>query len=107
MDGYFFLTAALTFAFSAGVPDCSTRARAFLAWASSSIGYFRLSGSAKDFVGIAFRAAEESFAMFHLIHRYVSELSQNLLKQERLLVIRMRKTGIPLGPLRKVDWLPL
>jgi hypothetical protein len=69
MDGYFFFTAALTFAFSVGVPDCATRARAFLACASFSIGYFRLSGSAKDFVGSAFRAAPESFAICHPIIR--------------------------------------
>ena len=69
MDGYFFFTAALTLAFSAGVPDCATRERAFLACASFSIGYFRLSGSAKDFVGSAFRAALVSFAMCHLIVR--------------------------------------
>jgi len=69
MDGYFFFTAALTFAFSVGVPDCATRARAFLACASFSIGYFRLSGSAKDFDGSAFRAAPESFAICHPIIR--------------------------------------
>ena len=66
MEGYFFFTAALTLVFSAGVPDCPTRDRAFLACASFSIGYFLLSGSAKDFVGSAFRAALESFAISHL-----------------------------------------
>jgi hypothetical protein len=63
MDGYFFFTAALTLAFSAGVPDCATRERAFLPCASFSIGYLRLSGSAKDFAGSAFRAAVVSFAI--------------------------------------------
>lgn len=67
MEGYRFFTADLTLAFSAGVPDCETRERAFLACASFSIGYFRLSGSAKDLVGSAFRAAGESFAICVLI----------------------------------------
>jgi hypothetical protein len=63
MEGYFFFTAALTFAFSAGVPERETRDRAFFACVSSSIGYFRLLGSAKDLVGSAFRSAPESFAI--------------------------------------------
>jgi hypothetical protein len=67
IEGYFFFTARFTLAFSAGVPDCETRDNAFLACASFSIGYFRLSGSAKDLVGSAFRAAVESFALCDLI----------------------------------------
>lgn len=66
-EGYFFLTALLTLLFSAGVPNWETRDNAFLACASFSIGYFRLSGSAKDFVGISLRAAVESFAICDLI----------------------------------------
>jgi len=63
MEGYFFFTARLTFVFSAGVPNCDTRDKAFLACASFSIGYFLLSGSAKDFVGSFFRAVLDSFAI--------------------------------------------
>jgi hypothetical protein len=63
MEGYFFLTARLTLVFSEGVPNCETRDKAFFACASFSIGYFRLSGSAKDFVGRSLRAVVESFAM--------------------------------------------
>jgi hypothetical protein len=59
--------AARTFAFSASVPDCETRDRAFFACTSFSFGYFRLSGSAKDLAGSAFRAAPESFAICHLV----------------------------------------
>jgi hypothetical protein len=62
-EGYFFLTAALTFVFSAVVPDWETRDKAFFAWALFSIGYLRLSGSAKDLAGISFRASVESFAI--------------------------------------------
>jgi hypothetical protein len=67
MEGYFFFTARLTSVFSAGVPNWETRDNAFLAWASFSIGYFRLSGSAKDFVGNSLRAVVESFAICVLI----------------------------------------
>lgn len=69
MEGYFFFTARLTFAFSVGVPDRETRDKAFLACASFSIGYFRLSGSAKSLVGIAFLWAVESFGIGDLFCR--------------------------------------
>lgn len=67
MEGYFFLTARLTLIFSADVPNCETRDKAFFACASFSMGYFRLSGSAKDLAGISLRSVVESFAMFDLI----------------------------------------
>jgi hypothetical protein len=37
-DGNFFSTARLTFDFSPSVPNCATRASAFLAWLMSGIG---------------------------------------------------------------------
>jgi hypothetical protein len=67
MEGYFFFTACLTLVFSAGAPNCETRDKAFLACASFSIGYLRLSGSAKDLAGNSFRAVVESFAICDLI----------------------------------------
>jgi hypothetical protein len=68
MEGYFLFTARFTFVFSADVPNRETRDKAFLACASFSIGYFRLSGSAKDFAGSSFLAVVESFAIFDLIY---------------------------------------
>jgi hypothetical protein len=61
------LTAALTLVFSAVVPDWETRDNAFFACALFSIGYLRLSGSAKDLAGISFRSSVESFAIWHPI----------------------------------------
>jgi hypothetical protein len=77
IDGYFLFTALFTFAFSAGVPDCATRDRAFRACASSSIGYFRLSGSANAFAGSAFRLAPVSFAMYHLARKIIWPIIAN------------------------------
>jgi hypothetical protein len=56
---YFSFTAALTFAFSSGLPCWLTRAFAFWAWLLSSIGY-RRPGSAKDFSGSLLRSLEVS-----------------------------------------------
>jgi hypothetical protein len=95
MDGYFFFTAALTLAFSAGVPDCATRERAFLACASFSIGYFRLSGSAKDLAGSAFRAALVSFAICHLIIRNETLSTASLLETISAGNRGMHKADIP------------
>jgi hypothetical protein len=69
MEGYFFFTARRTLAFSAGVPNCETRDKAFLACVSFSIGYFLLSGSANDFEGISFRAVVDSFAIAYLFSK--------------------------------------
>jgi hypothetical protein len=55
--------AALALVFSAVVPDWETRDKTFFAWALFSIGYLRLSGSAKDLAGISFHAPVESFAI--------------------------------------------
>jgi hypothetical protein len=62
MEGYFFFTARLTLALSAGVPDWATRDKALRACALSSIGYFFVSGSANDLTGRLFRFLPESFA---------------------------------------------
>jgi hypothetical protein len=61
------LTAALTLVFSAVVPDWETRDKAFFACALFSIGYLRLSGSAKDLAGISFRDLVVSLAIWHPI----------------------------------------
>jgi|SRR5690348_4720697 len=69
MSGNLRWTAALTSAFSAGVPNCDTRANAFLACASSGIGYFPLPPypffvfTAKSLFGKRSFAFRESFAM--------------------------------------------
>lgn len=72
IEGYFFFTARLTFDFSSDVPNRETRAKAFRACASFSIGYFRLSGSAKEVAGSSFRVRVESFAICNLILDVVS-----------------------------------
>ena len=56
MLGKRFLTAALTFFCSAGVPFWATRARALRACALSGIGYLRFPGSANDFLLSFFRS---------------------------------------------------
>ena len=76
MEGYFFFTARLTLVFSDGVPNRETRDNAFLACASFSIGYFFLSGSAKDFDGSFFRAVVESLAIFTSFLKYVLPLQE-------------------------------
>jgi hypothetical protein len=55
MPGYFPCTLRRTSAFSAGVPCCETRAKAFLALFLVSSGYFLLPGSANTELGSFFR----------------------------------------------------